>query len=219
MTFKKFIKSFDIYGASISFHYKGAEKYFSFTGGCLNLTFLIFILIFIFLSLPSLIKKKNVSIIFFSQTLSKTDKISFSDYNNLFSFNIYCDNLEDQSEILNYFYFDVKYINNYIDEKGNKNQIKTNISIHKCSKKDYYNQDENLLNKIYNHFCLDNINYVLEGIYSYETFNYFIITLYSKNNSSDLYDKIENLLTNKECKINLNYIDTSVDINIQIFLK
>ena len=172
MTFKNFIKSFDIYGSNISFHYKGVEKYFSFTGGCLNLAFLLFSIIFIIVGLRSFIKNKNSFYIYYSQTLHQTDKISFSEFNSLFSFDIYCDDLEDQKEILKYFYFNVQYVNNYMDEKGNHYQLKNNISIHNCTKKDYNNQDENIINKNYNHFCLDNINYTIEGIYSQNTFNY-----------------------------------------------
>ena len=213
MTFKKFIKSFDIYGSNISFHYKGVEKYYSFTGGCLNLTFLFCSLFILFISLSSFINKKNYYLIHYSHSLHQTDKISFSDYNSLFSFDIYCDDLEDQNEILNYFSFNVQYVNNYIDKNGNHNQIKTNISIHNCTKNDYYNQNENIINKNLNHFCLDNINYTIEGIYSQEIFNYFMINVYSKNNSFDLYNNLEKFLLNKVCKINLNYLDTTIDVN------
>ena len=213
MTFKKFIKSFDIYGSNISFHYKGVEKYYSFTGGCLNLTFLFCSLFVLFISLSSFINKKNYYLIHYSHSLHQTDKISFSDYNSLFSFDIYCDDLEDQNEILNYFSFNVQYVNNYIDENGNHNQKKINISIHNCTKNDYYNQNENIINKNLNHFCLDNINYTIEGIYSQEIFNYFMINVYSKNNSFDLYNNLEKFLLNKVCKINLNYLDTSIDVN------
>ena len=213
MTFKKFIKSFDIYGSNISFHYKGVEKYYSFTGGCLNLTFLFCTLFSLFLSLSSFINKKNYFLIYYSHSLHQTDKISFSKYNSLFSFDIYCEDLEDQNEILNYFSFNVQYVNNYIDENGNNKQIKTNISLHNCTKNDYNNQNENIINKNYNHFCLDNINYTIEGIYSQEIFNYFMINVFPKNNSFDLYNNIEKFLLNNVCKINLNYLDTSIDIN------
>ena len=213
MTFKKFIKSFDIYGSNISFHYKGVEKYYSFTGGCLNFIFLFCALFSLFLSLSSFINKKNYFLIYYSHSLYQTDKISFSKYNSLFSFDIYCEDLEDQNEILNYFSFNVQYVNNYIDENGIHKQIKTNISIHKCTKNDYYNQNENIINKNFNHFCLDNINYTIEGIYSQEIFNYFMINVFPKNNSFDLYNNIEKFLLNNVCKINLNYLDTSIDIS------
>ena len=53
---------------------------------------------------------------------------------------------------------------------------------------------------------------ILQGIYKDQLFTYYKFTVTSKNNREDIFNKINNLLLNNECKLQLYYTDISLDL-------
>ena len=51
----------------------------------------------------------------------------------------------------------------------------------------------------------------IQGIYADEIFSYYEFTVLSKNNSVDLFQKIDKYLTEQDCKLQLYYTDITID--------
>ncbi len=97
---------------------------------------------------------------------------------------------------------------------SNLNLTTLNIKFHECNLKDfgehyltYFNSFE--LNKYY---CPDYNNFSIQGIYTDEIFSYFRLSLFSKNLENKIIDKIIHLLLNEECRFELYYIDSIIDV-------
>ena len=65
------------------------------------------------------------------------------------------------------------------------------------------------LNKYY---CPDYNNFSIQGIYTDKIFTYYRLSLYSKNLENKIIDKINNLLLNEECRFELYFIDSIIDV-------
>ena len=108
---KNFFKHFDYFGVNLTFHYKGVDKYRSNTGGLIFLFFILIALIYIFVMLPSFLKRKNMTLIFYEKTIDKTDNFSLVNYSSNMSFLFSCENIKNEL-LLSYFTIEISYTTN-----------------------------------------------------------------------------------------------------------
>ena len=210
---KNFFKHFDYFGVNLTFHYKGVDKYRSNTGGLIFFVFILIALIYIFVMLPSFLKRKNMTLIFFEKTVDKTDNFSLVNYSSNMSFSFSCENINNEL-LLSYFTLEIFYTSiKYYSNSKEKKKIKQAINYHNCSKSDFYNEFNETFdtNNFSNNFCFNDIGYFISGIYTDNEFNYFEISIKSKKNANKT--EIKNILRQNECFLTLFYIDTSIDVN------
>ena len=210
---KNFFKHFDYFGVNLTFHYKGVDKYRSNTGGLIFFVFILIALIYIFVMLPSFLKRKNMTLIFFEKTVDKTDNFSLVNYSSNMSFSFSCENINNEL-LLSYFTLEIFYTSiKYYSNSKEKKKIKQAINYHNCSKSDFYNEFNETFdtNNFSNNFCFNDIGYFISGIYTDNEFNYFEISIKSKENANKT--EIKNILRQNECSLTLFYIDTSIDVN------
>ena len=208
----KFLISFDNFGITYNFHFKSNYYYKSKTGGFGFLSLIIFYIIIIMANLFDLLERKNVSLIYSTKEISAFEKIIFSDFKYNFAFGLRCGENVNK-EMLNNFYFMLDYvIRNKTDSNLNLSTI--NINFHQCSLKDfgenylaYFNSFE--LDKYY---CPDYNNFSIQGIYTDAIFSFFRLSLYSKNLENEILNKIIHLLLNDECRFELYFIDSIIDV-------
>ena len=64
-----------------------------------------------------------------------------------------------------------------------------------------------------NYQCLDKTDDIIEGIYTDEKFTYYEFTVSSKIDSIEHFNKIDKYLARNDCKLQLYYIDITIDFN------
>ena len=207
------IKQFDYFGVQFFFHYKDYKKYQSLIGGISFIIYLLIGIIYISINLNGFINRKNYNIIFYDKQIDKTHQIQFSNYSSIFSYGVECDDITD-SEIFDYISLELNYV---IINKTDGIFLKTKypISSELCTKSDFFNQFNSSFdnNNLANYYCPTEKNYVMEGTYINDIFRYFEFTLFLKYDDQLLYEKLTTLLHNNECKFQIFYIDTTIDVN------
>ena len=61
--------------------------------------------------------------------------------------------------------------------------------------------------------CLDNYNNNIEGFYSNKNFSYYEFTVSAINDTNDTFNNIDEYLEENNCKLQLAYTDTTIDLN------
>ena len=210
----EFLRKFDLFGVLLTFKYKSKEKYTTILGGIVTLLFIVLALIISILNFIPFYNRKNFTTIYYTLKLAETERIIFDKSKVAFSIGLNCWKAYDGTKAEDL--FDVSYIYNYyIVENGT---WKKNIDImtkHPCTHSDFYNDfnksfDDNQVN---NYFCLDDFSRPVEGIFTSPPFAYYEFDVYAKNNSKILLDKIENYLIENDCKLQIYYIDKTIDID------
>ena len=210
---KNFFKHFDYFGVNLTFHYKGVDKYRSNTGGLIFLFFILIALIYIFVMLPSFLKRKNMTLIFYEKTVDKTDNFSLVNYSSNMSFLFSCENINNEL-LLSYFTIEIFYTSNkYNSTTKERKKNKQKINYYNCLKSDFYNEFNETFetNNFSNNLCFNDTGYFISGIYTDNEFNYFEISIKSKENANEI--EIKKILHQNECSLTLFYIDTSIDVN------
>ena len=210
---KSFLRKIDVFGVPYNFKYREKEKYTTAFGG-------LFIVLFIFAALFMGIyyfipfyNRKNYTTVYFTLKMAQTEKVNFGESETAFAIGLNCWTGSDGTVASDLFRIDHKYIYYKLEEEYKKN---TDImQTHSCTKADFYNKyDETFdCSSIYNYQCLDNSKRAIEGIYTSPIFSYYEFDVYAKNNSNELLDKIDNYLTENDCKLQIYYSDNTVDIS------
>ena len=213
---KNFLNKVDFFGVHFSFRYKNKEKYTTSIGGLCFILFLITLLFIIIYYFIPFINRENYSIIYYSMNLPKTEKIRLKDSNAHFAIGLTC-NIDEQDgtkaeDLLN---LESRFIIYERDKNGNTNKIKEILPSHPCTYSDFnnnYNEQVDILH-LNNLQCLDNIDYVIEGIYTDEVFTYYEFSVVSKEDNAAHYQKIYKYLSGNDCYLELYYIDISFDLS------
>ena len=209
---KIFIKNLDFFGVYYTFHYKENDRFHSVTGGIIFLIYIIFILIYMYINSINFIQKKNMSLIYYDRRIDRPYYISFKNYSNNFAIGLDCSGLSGRS-IYDYLTLDLQFISQNRTNTTSKVRTYTNITLHKCEKNDFSGFDrefeENNLNRYY---CPDDISNEIGGFYTDTIFNYYQITVQSKENSIEYWENIKDILINYECRYEIYYIDTTINV-------
>ena len=213
---KGFLQKIDVFGVPYSFKYKKNEKYNTSLGGFILLLFIITILVIgIYYFIP-FYNRKNFSIIYYSMNMPVTDTIKLSESQANFAIGLACP-FEEKTQVSGKDLFDLQltYIIYTTDRDGKKNKDKQKLSTHPCNYADFYNNFNDTFDFMgLNQFeCLDKKDNSLQGIYTDEVFRYYEFSLVSKNDSIDLFQKIDRYLTEEDCRLELYYTDITIDFD------
>ena len=214
---KLLFKKIDQFGVTFSFKYDSEENYKTALGGMIFLLFIFFtIAIFIINSIP-FFRRDHFTLQYYEMNLQKTEEMKLKESKIAFAFGLTCQNestTKDVHELLNLnlqFYHQAKV-------NGQKIYNSSNVKTNNCRPEDFYNlhnESFELLN-IKDLQCIDQQEFVdnqLEGIYTDYLFTYYKITLFSKNNSKDNFNKIDNYLLENDCKLQFYYTDISLNLS------
>ena len=145
-----------------------------------------------------------------------TDTIKLSESKASFDIGLECP-FEEKTQVSGKDLFDLQltYIVYSKDHNGNRNKVKNILSSHKCTYADFYNNYNDSFDFAgLNQFeCLDKKDNSIQGIFADEVFSYYEFTVMSKNNSVDLFQKIDRYLTEQDCKLQLYYTDITIDFD------
>ena len=215
-SFFEFIDRFDI---PISFRYQKDDRYSTFIGGFFSFVKIVLSLISgIYLFIP-FAKKENYSFTYYITNLNETEEINLRKTKSSLAFRLDCSSLNDSTnyerlEVNDLLEFNVKYI--FYTNDGEEKNTQT-IGIHNCDMSDFYN-NINLLrsldkNKLSDLKCLDDLNKVIKNRYQdkNDNFTYFQIDVEVKDDKN--ISQVKNYLLNKDCKVELYYIDVKIEIN------
>ena len=213
---RKFFKKLDVFGVPFLFLYKNKDRYSTSLGG---LTFILFCIVVLFVAVYyfiPLFQRKNYSIVYYSMGMDETEKISLKESKAGLAFGFDCpfdENLGFKAEDL--FDIEFRFIINIKDQEGNQNKQSKILSTHPCNYSDFYNSHNFSfdLNNIDKYQCLDETDDKIEGIWTNEFFAYYKFSVYSKGDSINHYKNIDNYLIANDCKLQLFYIDISIDLN------
>ena len=61
--------------------------------------------------------------------------------------------------------------------------------------------------------CLDDISHIVEGIYTDRVFSYYTFIVSIKEDTQENFDRVNNYLTENDCKLNVYYTDITIDLN------
>ena len=144
--------------------------------------------------------------------LPNTEDINLKESKAAFAFGLNCDVGEDGTKAEDILNLKFEHVN-YIKEKhGIKNKTRTTLSVHSCNNSDFYYYYNNSLDRvnISKYLCLDKTDDIIGGIYTDEVFRYYEFTVSSKEESESNYNKIDELLISKDCKLELFYTDINM---------
>ena len=163
---KNFLKACDLFGTTFTFKYKNKEKYQTSLGGLFNI---LFILLTIFIGIYYFIPfcyRKNYSIVYYTMSLSSTEKVSFQEAQTNIAVGLTCEgNPNEKISFSDLLTLTVRY-NKYVKKMdGSFHKNRYVLNMHQCTYSDFYDKynkqfDYLGLNKYY---CFDDNNYSIEG--------------------------------------------------------
>ena len=210
-----FFNWFDFSSSPITFTYNSSKTYSTICSGITFFIYIIVAILFLIGALLSLFKKENFTLQYYTMNLEKTDILDFYDKSATFAFGIDCrsENKNKEAQELLELYF------GYVSRSHEVLQTVLNISqLHLCQPEDFRDELSNYYESLglKNYYCLNknhSINYTLQGIYTDDVFEYFYIGLSSKNHTEEHYEKINDLMTQNDCKLQFYYTDIILDID------
>ena len=210
---KKFLKKLDLFGVNLNFKYQANDTYTTSLGGLFILIFGLVALSFGIYNFIPFIKRKNLSIIYYTMNIAKTEEIKFKDSKALFNIGFHCEE-KGEFRVRNIFDLDSKFVIYTKDLNGNSNKTKEELSWHYCTYEDFYNKYNDSFNYLglAQFQCLDDYDRTIEGIYSDKIFSYYEFTLRSKNKTKENYEQIYEYLSKSDCKLEIYYTDITIDL-------
>ena len=213
---KGFFQKIDVFGVPYSFKHKKSEKYNTSLGGFIFFLFIVAVLIIgIYYFIP-FYNRKNLSIIYYSMNMPVTDTIKLSESKASFAIGLACP-FEEKTQVSGKDLFDLQltYIIYTTDHEGKKNKVKQRLSSHPCNYADFYNNYNDTFDfmSLNQYECLDKKDNIFQGIYTDEVFIYYEFSVVSKNDSVELFQKIDRYLTEQDCRLELYYTDITIDFD------
>ena len=208
---KKFLKKLDLFGVNLNFKYQANDTYTTSLGGLFILIFGLVALSFGIYNFIPFIKRKNLSIIYYTMNIAKTEEIKFKDSKALFNIGFHCEE-KGGFRVRNIFNLDSKFV--IYTKDLNSNKKKEELSWHYCTYEDFYNKYNDSFNYLglAQFQCLDDYDRTIEGIYSDRIFSYYEFTLRSKNKTKENYEQIYEYLSKSDCKLEIYYTDITIDL-------
>ena len=213
---RKFFKKLDVFGVPFHFLHKNKVNYSTPLGGLTFILFCIVVLIVAVYYFIPLFQRKNYSIVYYSMGMAETGKVELQKSNAALAFGFDCPfdknlglNIQDLLDM------QFSYVIYTKDQEGNKKKKIEILSTHPCNYSDFFNSFNYSLDlvNVQDYFCLDKPDDTIEGIWNNELFTYYEFTVYSKGDSVNHYEKIDQYLISNDCKLQLFYIDITIDLN------
>ena len=209
-TFKDFLRKIDIFGVPFNFKYKTKDRFSTPLGGFLLLLFASLSLAFGIYYLLPFLNRKNLSIIYYTMNIPKTEQIRLKDSQAIFTVGLDCDDYTDL-KARDVFKLETRYVIYLKNKEGGFDKNKTLLPGHNCTYKDFYNQYNDSFDylDLKTYQCLDDYNQKIEGIFSDQVFSYYEFSVSAKSST----DKIEEYLKLNDCKLQMYFIDITIDLS------
>ena len=214
-TLKSILRKFDVFAVPLSFRYKNEDKYSTSFGGLIFILFIIGVLIPIIYSFIPFITRKNFSLVYYSMKLPTAERIKLKESKAAFAIGFDCREGSDGTKAEDILQLNINYLIYKKFPDGSRKKFPEPLSSHKCTYADFYNQYNftfDLLN-LQTFECLDNTDHVIEGIFTDEIFSYYEFSVLSKEDSEENFNRIDDYLTENDCKIVIYYTDITFDLN------
>ena len=210
----EFLRKFDSFGVTLNFKYKSKERYTTGLGGIVTLLFIALTLIVGIYNFIPFYNRKNFTTIHYTLKLAETEQVYFDKSKVSFSIGLNCRTSYDGTKAEDLFDVQHKYI--YWDvQNGKWVRKEENMEKHPCTPADFYNDFNKSFDEseVFNYYCLDDLSRGIEGIYTSPVFSYYEFDVVAKNDSEILLNKIESYLIENDCKLQIYYIDKTIDID------
>ena len=206
---KDLLKKIDIFGVPFSFKYKSKDKFSTPFGGFILLLFGALALGFGIYYLIPFLNRKNLSIIYYTMNIPKTESIKLKDSQAAFNIGFDC---EDKTELKvnDIFNLEIRYVIYTKNMAGQYEKDKKLLETHKCRREDFYNNYNTSFEylNLGKYECLDDYDQKIEGIYSDQVFSYYEFSVTAKNKT----DLIDEYLKYNDCKLQMFYTDITIDL-------
>ena len=212
--FKNFLRKIDLFGAPFNFKYKKSEKYSTPLGGLIILIFIILSLAFGIYYLIPFLNRKNLSIIYYTMNLPKTEQIRLQDSKAVFAVGLDCDS-NGRFKADDVFNLESRHVIYTKTIEGTYAKDKRLLPSHYCKYEDFYNEYNKSFDylRLKNYQCLNDYSQTLEGIYSDQVFSYYEFSLNAKNTSKEAFDSVDEYLFENDCKLQIVYTDITIDLS------
>ena len=211
--FKNFLRTIDIFGIQLTFRYKKKDKYSTALGGLIIILFSILALSFgIYYFIP-FIKRKNLSIIYYTMNIPKTEIINFKDSKASIAIGLECET-RGRIKADDVFYLDIKYVNYIKEQNGSFHKEKFTQPSHYCKYEDFYNNHNDSYDYLHlnTYKCFDNCIQNIEGIYADQIFSYYEFSVNAIKDTEETFNNIDEYLKDNDCKLQVIYTDITIDL-------
>ena len=211
---KKFLRTIDIFGIPLTFRYKKNDKYSTSLGGLTIIIFIILAIAFgVYYFIP-FVKRQNLSIIYYTMNIPKTEQIKFKDSKAAFAIGFDCQK-NGRLKVEDVFKLDAVFANYVKEMDGTYHKDKYPQTTHNCVYEDFYNNYNSSFDylNLKNYQCLDNNKHIIEGIYADKIFSYFEFSVAAINDTDETFNNIDEYLFENDCKLQLVFTDITIDLS------
>ena len=211
---KKFLRLIDVFAVPISFRYKQKNYYSTSLGGLFIILFTVVILVVgIYYSIPFL-NRKNFTIVYYTQTLPKTESIIFKDSHAAFAYGFDCGKIVNGMAVTDVLKLESRYVVYKKNYDGTINKEQYTLSTHSCGYKDFYYKYNDAVDylSLGKYHCLDDNSHTIQGIYSDQVFSYYEFAAVAINGTEQNYKDIDTFLLYNDCKLQFYYTDITFDL-------
>ena len=211
---KKFLRTIDIFGIPLTFRYKKNDKYSTSLGGLTIIIFIILAIAFgVYYFIP-FVKRQNLSIIYYTMNIPKTEQIKFKDSKAAFAIGFDCQK-NGRLKVEDVFKLDAVFANYVKEMDGTYHKDKYPQTTHNCEYEDFYNNYNSSFDylNLKNYQCLDNNKHIIEGIYADKVFSYYEFSVEAINDSDETFNNIDEYLFENDCKLQLVFTDITIDLS------
>lgn len=210
---KLFLRKIDIFGILLTFKYKKEDKYSTALGGLVIILFSILALTFgIYYFIP-FYNRQNLSIIYYTMNIPKTEKIRHKDSDAAFGIGLDCES-NGRFKVEQLVKLEAKHVIYNKLKNGTYYKVKKPLQTHKCKYQDFYNKYNDSFDylKLKDYECLDDYGGELEGIYSDPIFSYYEFSVDAIRDTDETFNNIDEYLMENDCKLQVIYMDITIDL-------
>ena len=192
---KLFLRKIDIFGILLTFKYKKEDKYSTALGGLVIILFSILALTFgIYYFIP-FYNRQNLSIIYYTMNIPKTEKIRHKDSDAAFGIGLDCES-NGRFKVEQLVKLEAKHVIYNKLKNGTYYKDKKPLKTHKCKYQDFYNKYNDSFDylKLKDYECLDDYGGELEGIYSEPIFSYYEFSVDAIRDTDETFNNIDEYL-------------------------
>ena len=213
---KNILRDIDLFGITIGFRFDSRKRYQSALGGFFLILFAIILIVFgIYYFIP-FFKRKNYTIVYYIMNLASSEEVDLFSEETNYAFGLVCDDSDKEKlKIEDLLDLKMRYVIYTKRTDGTYDKLPQDIETHTCTYSDFYNKynDEMDYLGLTSFQCINNKNYIIQGIFSDQIFSYFEVSILSKNTSEELLNEIERYLYHNDCKLNIAFIDMIINLD------
>ncbi len=211
-----FLKIVDYFGIVPSLRINSEDKFKTPLGGSLFLIWIFGIFGFILYSFDILINKKVMTLISSNEIQIPSPQINLTDNKFMWGMALLFENYTVANEAFQDV-FEIRATYEKLINQDKDKKVKQRVSMRKCTSEDFKvikksEFDSYLLDK---YLCPSNINFTNQGVFTNDIytnlkFDVMLTSKYMKDKK--LYDNLRNLIETESLRINVYFVDTSIDV-------